>query len=179
MDKEKKVDNDLNVDADKTKENEDKGDNTKLKPETVLAQKKHFQEKTVKQEEEIEDLKAKLAEKESVEEVETKDVNIDTSSKLEDDVSLIKFSMKHSDLPTSIIEEAYKISKAEGITPEEVLEKPYMKLYIEDEARKGAIETASNTGNRSSIKTDKPIEEYSADEHEELYEKEVASKIRR
>lgn len=173
-DEDKKVDTDQTGDEDTTKENED--DNKELDNKTLLAQKKHFRDKATKAEEDNKILREKLEALSKEEEPEKHEIGTfkpksKEDNDLRDDVSLIKFGMKHSDLPSEIIGEAYKISKAEGIDPEEVLEKPYMKLYIEDEARKKVVETAANRGNRSGLlKTEKPIKEMDEDEHKKLWQ---------
>ena len=171
----KKVVADQTGNEDKTKEN-NSGDNNELDPKTLLAQKLHFREKSEKLENELAELKGKL---EKLTKNESKDEKTndtpDNKNMLEEKVNLIEFSIKHSDLPSSIIEEVYKIAKAENIKPDEALEKPYMKLYIEDVKRKARVDNASNTSSRSSVSSGKPISEMTREEHQKMYQEFISS----
>jgi uncharacterized membrane protein len=147
-------------DADNTKENEnaDKG----LDPKTLLAQKEHFKEKFQKKEEEVEALKRELDSFKTF-----KQPNTEVKSNVsEERLEAIEFALKHPEIDSKISTEILEVARAKGIKPEEAVELPYFKTYIEKQEEERASSGGVQTSNRSPKFTpQKPIEEMSKDEH--------------
>lgn len=144
-------------DADTTKENENA--NKGLDPKTLLAQKEHFREKFEKEKEAREKLEQQLKN------VPQSNTEV-KSSVSEERLEAIEFAVAHPEIDPKISTEILEVARAKGIKPEEAVELPYFKTYIEKQEEERASSGGVQTSNRSPKFTpQKPIEEMSKDEH--------------
>jgi hypothetical protein len=152
-------------DADNTKENEnaDKG----LDPKTLLAQKEHFKEKFQKKEEEVEALKKELDSFKTF-----KQPNTEVKSSVsEERLEAIEFAVAHPEIDPKISTEILEVARAKGIKPNEAVELPYFKAYLESQKVVEATESSVPTNSRSlKVKPVKPVSEMTPEEHRKFWE---------
>lgn len=147
-------------DADTTKENEN--GSKELDPKTLLIQKERMREQRDKEREEKENLKKEL---ESLKSSQKSNTEV-KSSVSEERLEAIEFALKHPEIDSKISTEILEVARAKGIKPEEAVELPYFKTYIEKQEEERASSGGVQTSNRSPKFTpQKPIEEMSKDEH--------------
>ena len=157
----------LTGDEDTTKENET--DDKELDPKTLLAQKKRFREQRDEERAAREALEAELKTlKGSQPKTEEKEVK---SSVSEERLEAIEFTLKHPEIDSKTSAEILEVARAKGIKPDEAVDLPYFKTYIEKQAEDKASSGAVPTTSRSlKVKPQKPISEMTQEEHKALWE---------
>lgn len=158
----------LTSDEDTTKENEN--DDSGLDPKTLLAQKKRFREQRDEERAARETLEAELktlkgSQQKTEEKTEAK------SNVSEDRLEAIEFTLKHPEIDSKTSAEILEVARAKGIKPDEAVDLPYFKTYIEKQAEDKASSGAVPTTSRSlKVKPQKPISEMTQEEHKALWE---------
>jgi len=174
MSDEEKVIDDQTVNEDKTEENESSNEQGDIA--STIAQKEHFREKSKKLEGEITKLKSKLK---------VVDTTKSTSPKTDDqDIDIIKSSIKklefaqaHPDIEAGDIQQVLDLASLNSKTPEEALELPMVKTYLDSKMAEKQVANATPTSSRSpKVKPPKPVEEMTRAEHKSYVEKIVGIK---
>lgn len=149
-------------DADTTKENENA--NKGLDPKTLLAQKEHFREKFEKEKEAREKLEQQLKN------VPQSNTEV-KSSVSEERLEAIEFAVAHPEIDPKISTEILEVARAKGIKPNEAVELPYFKAYLESQKVVEATESSVPTNSRSlKVKPVKPVSEMTPEEHRKFWE---------
>lgn len=157
---------------DKTKENEGLEQGVDIK--SALAQKEHFRKKAEQAQKELEELKAKDV---KVGEPEEKSVPKQPST---DDAwkKKIEFAIAHPELGAEAVQEVLDHANVKGISPDEAMESPVLKPYLDSVKQEKAVQSASPSQSGRSPKAQpvKPVEEMSEEEHKEYFKKMLGNK---
>ena len=141
---------------------------TELSAETLLVQKNKINDKYKTLLTEHEALKAKAP----LVKEQTKDEVVSNNN---DRLAAVEFKIANPSLDADVINNVFKLAKAEGKTPKEMLDDPMVKAFIEKKNRDANNQAAMpNGGGKHFIKTSKPIKEMD----EEMFKNEVWSKNR-
>ena len=156
---------------DKTEENESA--ENELDPKTVLAQKERFREKYQKEAEEKSALQKELEELKSSQKKEetTDDKKKDVGNISEERIEAIEFTLRHPEIDSKISLDVLEVARVKGINPDEALELPYFKTYLEkkEEERKSS-DAVPSSGRSPKVTPEKPISEMTQEEHRKLWE---------
>ena len=158
----------LTGDEDTTKENET--DDSVLDPKTLLAQKKRFREQRDEERVEKEALKLELETLKSSQ-PKAEEKKEEKSNVSEERLEAIEFTLKHPEVDSKTSMEILEVARAKGIKPDEAIDLPYFKTYIEKQAEDKASSNAISTTSRSlKVQPQKPIKEMTQEEHKKLWE---------
>lgn len=158
-------------DEDKTKENENAENG--LDPKTILAQKERFREKYQKEAEEKAALQKELEVLKSSQkkEEQQEDKKKDAGSISEERIEAIEFTLRHPEIDSKTSSDVLEVARVKGINPDEALELPYFKTYLEkkEEERK-STDAVPSSGRSPKVTPDKPISQMTKEEHRKLWE---------
>lgn len=170
MSDEKEVTIDQTDSEDKTKENEEGGDDKEK--QSLLAQKEHFREKVEKLEKEREELLAEVEKaKRETPKSQTNTSPNEELSKVQEELNKIKFIQRHPEIDAGDVEEIFRLSTMNSQEPEEVLEKNEMvKVYLDKKRKDAEVANAIPSSNRSGVvHKGKPVSEMTREEHEAYF----------
>jgi len=164
----KKVTSNLEEGGDKTPEsNETAEDKKGLNAETLLHQKLAKEKKLEELQTEFDEYKTNNPQKDTA----TKENTEEKSTVSEERLEAIEFTLKHLEIESKTSIEILEVARAKGIKPEEAVELPYFKTYIEKQKEDKASSSAVSTTSRSlKVPPPKPIKDMTQEEHKKLWE---------
>ncbi len=157
MDEEKTITTDEVVEE--TNEVVEQTGKKELSAETLLVQKNKATDKLAEANKTIAELQAKIPV-----------VKEEKVSENNERLAAVEFKIANPSLDAEVIDKVFKLAKAEGKTPNDMLEDPMVKTYIEKKSQDANNAAATPQAGRSSLGTpEKPVSDFTDAERKEAF----------